>query len=206
MGFATFANWTVTARTLLPAAPAIAILMMRRVDEGRGWLRGTAVNLRPILFTAAAVAMLLTYADVANAKSARRAALALFDKYGPQSSPLFFEGHWGFQYYMQNEGARAINTMIDDVQTGQFIVMPLNNTNVRVLPDAAAKQVEAAALLGASFAATNSSPVRAKFYAAMKRLSLPFYMGPTEPDVYLIQQANEIIHFRPSKPPARTST
>lgn len=198
VAFAAFGNWATTARTILPIAPAVAILLVRRIDERETAFpsasRGTLVRIA--LTLAAFVSLAVAHGDVLSAKSARRAAKGIYQKYEAKSSPVWFEGHWGFQYYMQLEGAEPVDVRRTRIQRGQIIVLPFNNTNVEPLAEDKAEQIEALAFRAGRFTSTVSVPVRAKFYAAFARLSVPIVFGPIPPDLYLIEQAKLPIQFQ----------
>src|SRR6185312_2258954 len=51
---------------------------------------------------------------------------------------LWFEGHWGFQYYMQQSGGTPVDFKSSDLKPGDILAVPSDNTNVRrPSPDAA---------------------------------------------------------------------
>ncbi|HLZ55289.1 MAG TPA: glycosyltransferase family 39 protein, partial [Verrucomicrobiae bacterium] len=108
--FAVVLNWTINGRSLLPALPAVGILLARRLDlrwpesspVRHGWLLG------PVLL-AAALSLMLAQADARLANTNRLAAEQLCAKYRTPGNTVWFEGHWGFQYYMEKQGGRAID-------------------------------------------------------------------------------------------------
>ncbi len=101
-------------------------------------------------------------------------------RYGDEPGRLWFQGHWGFQYYMEEIGARALDLSQDPVFPGELIVVPLNNTDAYPLPPSAVRLVERiqqprfwvhtmAGELGAGFYASNVGP-------------LPYVIGAGPPD------------------------
>src|SRR6184192_3835044 len=92
--FATMMNWSITARTILPMAPAVVILLIRRfknsavvaaaVTGGRGLpilpLRTAAATWWPLL-PAALVSLLVTAADYKLADTARFAAKSFQNRF-----------------------------------------------------------------------------------------------------------------------------
>ena len=121
--FATVLNWTVNVRSFLPLVPAAAILLVRRLDalpvslaaEGRyGWP----------LAPAAAISLSLVMADCRLAGSGRAAAEQIALKYKSAGHQLWFEGHGGFQYYLEKLGGQAIDVERSRLVPGDIVVVP----------------------------------------------------------------------------------
>ena len=128
--FSTFLNWSVTARTLLPAAPAVAILAMRQLEQFRAPRR----VIWP--FVAAAVcSMLIAVSDYREAGCSRAAAQSFQQRYGSEARPMWFEGHWGFQYYMQQWGAIAFDRRNSQVKSGDLVAAAFNDVQAYRFPD-----------------------------------------------------------------------
>jgi Dolichyl-phosphate-mannose-protein mannosyltransferase len=123
--FATFFNWSVTARTFLPLGPAVAILIVRYLERRR---RISGLRYLP-LTAAAGLSILITIADYQLANCARRAARIYRDRYGAEANNVRFLGHWGFQYYMQQWGAQAMDRKLGNIARGNIIVGPFSDTN-----------------------------------------------------------------------------
>ena len=129
--FATLFNWTVSGRSLLPLIPVAGILLARRLDQ-RGIFAGRAVAVRvalPLALTGI-VSLWVTAADAKLADSARRAAEYIRTNSGVTPADLTFQGHWGFQYYMQTFGFRPTDFAKFDIKQSPEIVIPENNTNI----------------------------------------------------------------------------
>ncbi len=133
--FACLLNWSVNARSILPAAPAFGILLMRRMDRLK-----SAGNAEPIgrfllaLVPALIISLAVTWADYRLANSARTAALDIHETFKSVPGDVWFQGHWGFQYYMEKAGGRAVDTTQSRIRIGDIIVIPKNNTNTKPLP------------------------------------------------------------------------
>lgn len=129
--FASQINWTVNARSLLPMAPAAGILLARGLDR-RSPAAATASPRRRFwpLIPALAIAMSVGWSDFRWSNASRDAARALGEKLGQGSGTLWFQGHWGFQYYMEALGFRAVDFRDLQLSRGDRMVVPLNNTNV----------------------------------------------------------------------------
>jgi len=128
--FAAFVNWTINARSILPLLPALAIGIARRL-AGRG--AGKLVQLAPLV-PAAALAFVVASEDQRIAENAQRAAATLHARYGAYADKLWFQGHWGFQYYMQEHGFRPLDQGRSRLPAGSRVVRQLNNTGSFALP------------------------------------------------------------------------
>ena len=105
--FACAVNWTVSGRNILPMLPAVAMLLVRRLErrESPGNPGGIERLGVPLGFSLM-IGLLVAQADYRQANSARTAAW-FFNRESPaKSKVLCFEGHWGFQYYMEQLGQR----------------------------------------------------------------------------------------------------
>jgi 4-amino-4-deoxy-L-arabinose transferase-like glycosyltransferase len=127
--FATFLNWSITARTFLPMAPAVAILTVQRFERVEKLSR---LKYLPLL-GAAGLSMLIAVADYRQANCARAAASLFQKRYGAEASKVRFLGHWGFQYYMEQWGAKAFDRNNPKVAHGEIVVGPFSDPNVRQL-------------------------------------------------------------------------
>jgi len=48
----------------------------------------------------------------------------------PAGNQMWFEGHWGFQFYMEKMGATALDVADSPVKKGDILVLPLTNSNI----------------------------------------------------------------------------
>jgi hypothetical protein len=140
--FMIIVNWTVAARSLLPLIPALAILaaMNGKPDEQKAGLKNPlpapAKTLSPVKpFAAAAIvglalALLATWADFDWANSVRRAANELTAKYKAAGKQVYFQGHWGFQYYMELAGTTIQDLRNIVVAPNIVTIFPFNNSNI----------------------------------------------------------------------------
>jgi hypothetical protein len=130
--FAAFVNWTTAARSILPMVPAAGILIGRRIEQRRSLRK--PIRLRQVLVPligATVVSLAVCWTDYELAGSARAAGVQIRDKYIGKEHNTWFTGHWGFQYYMQQFGARPLDvrsTAAD--KRGDIFVVPGNNTCV----------------------------------------------------------------------------
>ena len=133
--FAAFINWTVNSRSVLPIAPAIGILLMRRIDRCGTGLAHRIRTWRAAwpLAPAAAVALLVCWADYTWANSARSAAATIQETFKDSQHTVWFQGHWGFQYYMEAAGAKALDFERLEIAPADTLIVPLYNCNGRRL-------------------------------------------------------------------------
>ena len=80
-----------------------------------------------------AFVLLLCRADVAQARSVRHSVNLVLEKYPASRYNVWFEGHWGFQYYMEAAGAKAVDFSHLQLKSGDVVVIPINNTNLKTL-------------------------------------------------------------------------
>jgi 4-amino-4-deoxy-L-arabinose transferase-like glycosyltransferase len=190
--FATFLNWTVNVRSVLPLSPAAGILIARRLDQRFG--PAGSVDLRRIawpLVPAAVLALLVTWADYQMAGTVRAVAADLAAYCRERRRPVWFQGHWGFQYYMEAHRARP-----DDyghpaeARPGDLLVRPENNTNLQhllTLERRGAKTVYERSVRPCGWLATMDISVGAGFYAGVWG-SLPFAFGEVKPEHYRVME------------------
>ncbi len=172
--FAALVNWTVNVRSLLPLVPAAAVLAARALDGRRGWAVPAAVGL------AAAVSAALAVSEhrvaVANRDVALRSAAG--------STPVWFMGHWGFQYYMQLAGGRPIDAGHRGYAAGDRVVLPLDNDGSVTVP-ADVEPLGRIEVGTGYWLTTMNNPMGGGFYASFGD-RLPFVVGPIPPEAFLV--------------------
>jgi 4-amino-4-deoxy-L-arabinose transferase-like glycosyltransferase len=133
--FTAFLNWSVNARSLLPLIPAAGILLARRLESADvPHRRSQWVKVAVPLAVSGIVSMWVAAADFRLADAGRQAAMQIHEQVAADPSPARFEGHWGFQYYMQLLGFRPVDFEAYPVREGDLIVIPQNSTNTEPLP------------------------------------------------------------------------
>lgn len=182
--FCAFTNWTATGRSVLPMAPAVGILLARalatRSQPMPQPLRAAA------LAAGLCVALAVAYGDLRAAATARDAARTLAAQHGGGSRALYFQGGWGFQYYMEEQGAQRLSFDGLVLRPGDLVVAPRNGSNVIDLGDSV-RTLEQVEFPVSRWVATMSPPAGAGFYAAL-RGPVPFAFGPAPHEVYTVQQ------------------
>jgi 4-amino-4-deoxy-L-arabinose transferase-like glycosyltransferase len=182
--FAGYLNWTCNVRSVLPMVPALAILVVRRAEDRMDDReRPTAIDWRWMLVPSAALAIAVAWADYCLANSARMAAIQISTRLQPQSRRVWFQGHWGFQYYFEPLGARPLDRVHPSLQRGDFLVNPYNNTNVYFFPAADVEPFDEMKFPACGWLTTSNPRVGAGFYSSVVG-PLPFVFGPAPPEVY----------------------
>ena len=185
--FTAFFNWTVNGRSILPMVPAVGILIVRRLGQHfpaghKVWSRGVVL----CLAASAALALLVARADYLLAGAARENAREVCAKYRSSGKTLWFQGHWGFQYYMETLGASALDLANPALKAGDTLVVPLNNTILRS-PKLKLETITPANIITAPksrFLATMDQTTGAGFYFA--NLGLPFAFGHVPPESVVV--------------------
>jgi hypothetical protein len=195
--FASLINWTVNARSMLPMAPAVGILIMRHLDRRTMGL-GCSHHLygRVALTLGALLALGVAHADYDFANASRAAAGEIAEKYSSTGGTLWFEGHWGFQYYMTSLGGRPVNYRQPDLAAGDVIVVAANNTNSFPLPTDVVWSVDQFPTGG--FLATMDPMTGAGFHSDVWG-PVPMAFGETYPDRYQIAGVEPSDVFRLSE-------
>ena len=181
--FATFFNWSVNGRSVLPMVPAVGLLVARRmasrpVDPRR---------LVPAFAAAAALALVPTWADYRLANASRAAASRVFAEHVRGNEGVWFQGHWGFQYYMEAAGARPFDSRRPAFRPGDLLVTPVNNTNMYRLPAAWFDEHVRLFEETTGWVATQDKRVHAGFYAAVFG-PLPFVFAAVPPEEYFVSR------------------
>jgi 4-amino-4-deoxy-L-arabinose transferase-like glycosyltransferase len=182
-GFAAFCNWTINGRSLLPLAPAVGILLARRLVQNAS----VGCKIRPpavaICFAlSAALALFVARADFLLAIAVRQSAQQVCQKNRFGERTLWFQGHWGFQYYMEKLGALPLDVKRSRLKPGDGLAVPANNTNL-LPPDPKKTALLATVVVpGPCWLATLSAPAGAGFYASVEG-PLPFAFGRVPPEI-----------------------
>ncbi len=185
--FAVFVNWTVNVRSLLPVTPAIAILLVALLEQRKIALKKMLWPLIP----GALIALGVAWADYDYAVTCRKAARTLFADYG--GAKLWFQGHWGFQYYMEQLGARQIDLNNSRMAQGDLVITPEHNTNLQNL-EADARGTNMVEFLSHAIMAVSSPKTGAGFYSTSEGPA-PFTIGPSQPERYMASIALHDVIF-----------
>jgi len=177
--FATVVNWTLNVRSILPMAPAAAILLARRLPppERPG---ASLRRLWPVV-PAAALSMLVAWADLGAASTGRDEAVAAAAAGRAAGTKVWFEGHWGFQYYCEQRGLSAVDFLHSEAKPGELLVLPETNTNVFGPPTKLLRRIELESFEQDLPLTTMSLQRGAGFYSTVFG-PLPFSFGSVPPE------------------------
>jgi len=186
--FAAFLNWVNNGRSNLPMAAVIGILVVRRLDA----MKNEAVApgrfaARAALALGLVVGAATALSDTLWANSVRDVARGLASRHRASGAPIRFQGHWGFQWYMQAEGAEAIDLSGERLYEGDLVVVPVNNTQIVPLTTDFAEIVEIVRRPEPAFLRTMSNASNAGFYSSASGV-LPYRVGICAPDVYAVMR------------------
>ena len=179
--FTAFFNWTVNGRSILPMAPAVGILIARRLEKrfpagDKAWFRGAVI----CLAASAALSLLVTHADVELARAVRESAQETCAKLHSPGRNIWFQDHWGFQFYMEEQGALAIDLANPTLKPGDKFALPVNNTHLRSPKLDISAPSEVITVSKSRFLTTMDGSVGAGFYASLDG-PLPFAFGAVPP-------------------------
>jgi 4-amino-4-deoxy-L-arabinose transferase-like glycosyltransferase len=190
--FSAFFNWTVNGRSILPMAPALAILITRCLEQKSLVL--TPVT-KVLVMVCAVLTLLVTRADFLLAIAVRQSAQQAHVVCGSPPGTVWFEGHWGFQYYMESFAAKPMDFHQPElIKSGDLLVEPMENSNVVLPTPANSDLLEVFAISGPSRLATWNFEIGAGFDASFGG-PLPFAFGEVEPEKTIVYR------LRSSPPP-----
>ena len=195
--FSTLLNWTINARSLLPIVPAISILIIRRLDDKKNFSASCNLWLWPTLISACSC-FLVTAADFNLANSTRSAAQQIMTRYKSGNGQVWFEGHWGFQYYMQKMGAKPVDFGFTTLQIGDILIIPDNNSNAHPPHTENVELLEIMEYEGCSWLSTMNHGMGAGFHDANFG-PIPFILGAIPAAKLFIFKVLKPFQFEPKK-------
>ena len=150
------------------------------------------------LVVSAAVALWVTWADADLANSGRKAAQYVRDHLSKPGINVNFEGHWGFQYYMQGYQYQPIDYRNLHVGNGDLVVIPQNSSY------AAAQSISPSVVASRGVLTlpvktgmtTMSQPWGSGFYSDALG-PLPYSFGPPLPEYYMVLRLKNPAEERP---------
>lgn len=179
--FVAVVNWTVSGRNILPMLPAACFILIRRLERQSKDVR----HLRWPLGLSLVVALLVAQGDWQLANSARQAAFLIHRQWGTRSGPIYFEGHWGFQYYMEQWGAKPLILEPLQLPLHAVIVMPVNNTCWVDFPTNQIEPLAEVTVKAADWVTLMNNSIGAGYYSDDWGPA-PYVFGPTRPERYSI--------------------
>jgi len=180
--FTTAFSQFVNGRSILPMAPAVGILLIRRLERSPVVNEKTRARAGTVCLTLGALfALLVARADFRLATAVRQCAQQTCVRYGHTQTILWFQGHWGFQYYMEAFGASALEFGHSSLKAGDMLVIPANNTNIRPPRPEEIASYEMIVVVGPHLLTTMNLTMGAGFYASAIG-PLPFVFGRVPPE------------------------
>jgi hypothetical protein len=127
------------------------------------------------------VSLWIAQADAEWANSARRAAEIIAERAKDETGTVWFQGHWGFQYYSQLLGMRPLDFANSILNPGDLLIIAKGNVNIQAPPRSLVDSEELIKIKLRQPVTTMHSDVEAGFYASGYGV-LPFAFGvvPTE--------------------------
>jgi 4-amino-4-deoxy-L-arabinose transferase-like glycosyltransferase len=186
--FACAVNWTVSGRNILPMLPAVACLVVRRLDRDDSKDSRRLFRLAGPVILSLVVGLLAARADYVLAVSARDTAQLLNRELRPRAATVWFEGHWGFQYYMEQLGAKAVDRNALRFSKSDAIVVPLSNSYIFTLPSEIATPEFKQEVPTSRWLSTLNAECGAGYYSDGWG-PLPFVFGRVPPDLYIVLRA-----------------
>jgi hypothetical protein len=193
-------NWTINGRSFLPGIPVLGILVTRRLEErGAGREPGKFWRFFGPALLAGVVSIFLVKADYDLANINKTAAKALLAQYQNTRNTIWFQGHWGFQYYMEQGGAKAIEMGSSSFTAGDMVVIPARKKEDYIMANSSQLQLlEVKKYVANAFCATMDPSAGAGFYSADLGL-LPFAVTGMKPQCFWIYQVEPAADNAPEK-------
>ncbi len=179
--FGVFVNWSIAGRTIVPLLPAVSIMAAIAFESGRVSRRALFVS----LFSGMLLGVFVAVGDQDIARSERLAAEDLVGAGRRSGRAVWFQGHWGFQYYAQLLGGRAMEAEGDLPVSGDTVIVPLRNTAAWGVPREACSSSREVVMPLNAWMTTMGSRTEAGFYAHLFGI-LPFGLDLGEPDEYWV--------------------
>lgn len=179
--FSTFVNWTINGRSMLPMAPAVGILLARRIETaGRPLSNMPAVA---ALALAGCLALLVTWADYSLADAGRRVGRSLEERL-PQMTggAVWVQGNWGPRWYLEEAGALPFDAREPTIRVGDTIIQSSNNL-IFPLDAALVRSMDRRDFYVFPWLTTMDRSLGAGFYSNAWG-PLPYAFGPVPPESY----------------------
>lgn len=109
------------AKYLVASAPAAAILVARAAGRARGMFPRVALGLT--LVVGASLGLAIIRADAALSGMSKWAVEKLIEPRVAAGEKVWFVGHWGFQWYAENAGARPVSLSTQFPSAGDTVVV-----------------------------------------------------------------------------------
>jgi hypothetical protein len=195
--FATYLNYTINARSVYPLFPAAGILVARRFEQFGDFSNpGVRTRVAVITVISGMFSLWILAGDSALGNTAREAASRVMQKSG--GATVWFEGHWGFQYYMEALGGHAIDFSNPELKPGDVVVIPYNNIQTEEIQAQFISSQESLLIPLRNWTTTISWQLRAGFYSSYLG-PIPYAIGPVPSEKYVIVRIASKVPDHPSR-------
>ena len=197
--FASWLNWTVNGRSILPMAPAVGILLMRRMDKvtPSRMLAARVTTILP-LFLSAVIGLLAAWGDFRIAEAGRRTAEEVRRLFAESKGSVWFQGHWGFQYYMESYGAKPIDFWRSVLLKGDAVVIPSFGSNLDK-PPPTLTETRVLEWPSCRLLTLWNQEAGAGFYTA-QMVPLPYAFVAAQSEQYKVYEVNQSFGYRGQRP------
>jgi 4-amino-4-deoxy-L-arabinose transferase-like glycosyltransferase len=176
--YAALIYFMLNGRSVLAMGPAVAILIARRLERKRPLL---PAGIKVSFVASAALSLLAAHADFQQAETARQMTQQICRNYNAAPTRVWFQGHWGFQYYMQLSGAWPVDLRNSKLLPGDILVIPDGNSNDLSIDRKIIALDTEVSLPDFPWFATHNASVGAGFYSSFWG-PLPFAFGSVPPE------------------------
>lgn len=141
------------------------------------------------LTASALLSLWVSASDAAWANSVRNAAAEIREKTQNEKGSVFFAGHWGFQYYMENFGFKPIDPLNSYFHEGDLLVIDKSGPGEQNAPPGYQTEPAQQSLMHHpnQLLATMDPAVCAGFYSSFWG-PLPFAFGSLYPEEYAFER------------------
>ncbi len=182
--FAAFLNWIINARSVLPLIPAAGVLLARRLDAlGIASAKPLRWKATVAVLISGMVSLWIAQADADWANSARRVAENIRERTKNEIGTVWFQGHWGFQYYSQLLGMRPFDFANSSLKLGDSLVIAKAALFTQAPPELPVASKELIEIKLRQPVMTMHKEMEAGFYASGFGV-LPFAFGPAPTEQY----------------------
>jgi len=130
--FSVGVNWCVNGRSLITLIPAVGLLVARAESKAAHFPRRLVlVCLLPMIIFSCVVSS----ADYEMASINKNVATTINDQFNQaylKNRSLWFEGHWGFQYYMDRQGVQALDVWDSIIKPDDILIFPVNLSDLYI--------------------------------------------------------------------------
>ncbi len=114
----------------------------------------------------------------------------IVQKYSDTGSAVWFQGHWGFQYYVQEGGGQTLDWERTTLDAGDLVVIAMNNYDSGRLSEDRFDIVDELEYEVFPYASTLYPRYGASFYSSLLG-PLPYVFGTGQKETYIVVKAKE---------------